>query len=117
MVKLTIYHNPRCTKSREALERLADRKVPHEVVLYLDAPLSKTKLQELVKQVGGDPNQLLRRKDPKFKEAGLDPQKNYSAAEVVALLAEYGHLMERPVVVKGSRAVVARPTERLDDLL
>ncbi len=117
MAKLTVYHNPRCTKSREALERLEAKKVPHDVVLYLEAPLSKSQLQGLVKQVGGDPNQLLRRKDPKFKEAGLDPQKSYSAAEVVSLLVEHGHLMERPVVVKGSQAVIARPTERLDELL
>jgi len=67
--------------------------------------------------LGGDPNQLLRRQDPKFKEAGLDPAKAYSAAEVVDLLLKNGYLMERPVVVKGQRALIARPGEKVKELL
>ncbi|MCZ7643939.1 MAG: arsenate reductase (glutaredoxin) [Planctomycetota bacterium] len=117
MGALRLYHNPRCSKSREALELLKARRAALEVVEYLDAPLAKAELERLVRLVGGDPNLLLRRKDPKFKAAGLDSGKTYTAREVVAILAEHGHLMERPIAVLGQRAAIGRPVERVLELL
>ncbi|MBI3831035.1 MAG: arsenate reductase (glutaredoxin) [Planctomycetes bacterium] len=117
MAKLTIYHNPRCSKSRQALDLLKKEKADFEVLEYLDHPLAKPEIEKLVKLVGGDPEQLLRKKDAKFAAAGLDPNKTYSAAEVVAVLAKHGEVMERPVLVCGNKAVIARPTERVHELL
>lgn len=117
MAKLTIYHNPSCSKSRQALDLLKREKADFEVVKYLDHPLVKVEIEKLVKMLGGNPEQLLRKKDAKFAAAGLDPQKTYSAAEVVAVLVKHGEVMERPVIVSCNKAVIARPTERVHELL
>lgn len=117
MAKLKIYHNPGCSKSREALVLLRKQKMELEVVEYLKQPLEKAEIKKLIQGVGGDPEQLLRKKDKKFAAAGLDPQKKYSAAEVADVLAEHGEVMERPVIVAGNKAVIARPTERALELL
>ncbi|MCW8130249.1 MAG: arsenate reductase (glutaredoxin) [Planctomycetota bacterium] len=117
MAKVTIYHSTTCSKSREALALLKDKKVDLAVVKYLETPLDKATIQKLVKLVGGDPEQLLRKKDAKFAAAGLDPKKTYSAAEVVEVLAKHGEVMERPVIVCGTKAVIARPTEKALEVL
>lgn len=117
MSKVTIYHNNSCSKSREALALLKDKKVDLTVVKYFEAPLDKATIQKLVKMVGGNPEQLLRKKDAKFTAAGLDPKKTYSAAEVVEVLTKHGEVMERPVIVCGNKAVIARPTEKALDVL
>lgn len=117
MAKITIYHNPGCSKSREALDLLKKEKADFEVIKYLDHPLAKAEIEKLVKLLGGNPEQLLRKKDAKFTAAGLDPQKTYTAAEVVAVLAKHGEVMERPVLVAGNKAVIARPTERAREVL
>lgn len=117
MAKLTLYHNPRCSKSREALALLRGKKADVEVIEYLDTPLAKAKIAELLKQLGGDPMQLLRTKDKKFEAAGLDPKKQLTPEQVADVLAKHGELMERPVLTKGSRAVIGRPPERVLELL
>lgn len=117
MAKLILYHNPRCSKSREALALLQEKKADVEVVEYLDAPLAKAKIAELLKQLGGDPMQLLRTKDKKYEAAGLDPKKTLTPAQVADVLSTHGELMERPVVTKGNRAVIGRPPERVLELL
>lgn len=117
MAKLKIYHNPSCSKSREALALLKGKQADLEVVEYLKQPLDKAAIEKLVKAVGGDPEQLLRKKDKKFTAAGFDPDKKYSAAEVAEVLAAHGEVMERPVIVAGNKAVIARPTERALELL
>jgi arsenate reductase len=111
---LTIWHNPRCSKSREALTLLTDRGLDPEVVPYLTAPPGRAELERVVAMLGGDPRVLLRRGEPEYAALGLA-----TADDVVVLDALVAHprLIERPVVISGGRAVVGRPPALVLDLL
>ena len=113
MSTFTIYHNTRCKSSCRALELLRSKGAEVEVVEYLSHPQDRATLERLLQAVGGDPMALLRTSDPKFVAAGLDPQKKLSAAEVVQTLLDHPEVMQRPIVVKGSKAVIARPPEKV----
>lgn len=112
---VVIYHNPQCTKSRQALELLRERGVEPEVVKYKERQLDRETIEQIVTMVPDPPEALVRSGDA--KKAGLDPADYTTEAAVIDLLTSQGGLMERPVVVKGGRAVIGRPTERVADLL
>lgn len=113
--EIVIYHNPRCSKSRQALELLRGRGKEPKVVEYLkDAP-SAARIKELIDLLGVPPHELLRKGEAPYKELGLS--KESSRAEVAKAIAEFPILLERPVVVAGKRAVIARPPERALELL
>jgi arsenate reductase (glutaredoxin) len=114
--KLTVYHNPSCSKSRGALEILGDRGVETDVVQYLKTPPDKKTLERIVDAIPNPPADLVR-KDARFKELGLDAGDYTTKAAVVKLLLEHPELMERPVVFRGERAVIARPSENVLELL
>ena len=114
--RVTIYHNPACGKSRGALEILTERGISSEVVEYLKAPPGRDTLQRILDLLPGEPAELVR-KDKRFKELGLDPSRYTSRAQVIALLLEHPELMERPVVIRGQRAIIARPSERVLEIL
>ena len=119
MKTVTLYHNPACSKSRAALEILSGRDVALEVVEYLQEPLSTQQILRLIEmlEVLESSASGLVRDDSHFKELGLN-MADYSTAEAVAqLLAQHPRLMQRPVVVQGDRAVIARPPELLEQLL
>jgi arsenate reductase len=116
MTAVTIYHNPRCSKSRGALELLERRGVAHRVVAYLETPPSRADLERLLRLLPDPPAALVRR-DARFQELGLGDADCASAADVVELLLRHPELMQRPVVVRGDRAVIARSSERLLELL
>jgi arsenate reductase len=110
MAEVTIYHNPRCSNSRTALAMLQERAddVDLEVVEYLNQPLDRAGLEALLAILADPPGDLVRH-DQRFKDLGLDP-KGYATAEaVVDVLVEHPELMQRPVLVSGGRAVIARP--------
>ena len=111
------WHNPRCSKSREAAALLAARGVKPEVVDYLGQPPSPTEVGRLLRKLGGDPRQLVRFKEDEARALGLDPADLRSAAEWAALLSAHPRLIERPVLETGDRAVIGRPVERFDELL
>ena len=113
---VTVFHNPSCSKSRGALDILREQAVAVEVVEYLKAPLDRATLERIVKAIT-DPPAALVRKDKRFKELGLDAADYTTAKAVVDLLLVHPELMERPVVFKGDRAVIARPSERVAELL
>jgi arsenate reductase len=113
---VTVYHNPVCSKSRGALELLAERGVGHEVVEYLKAPPARAALERILGLLAGPPGELVR-KDKRFKELGLRAEDYVTREQVVALLLAHPELMERPVVIRGNRAVIARPSERVLELL
>ena len=117
MAEVRILHNPRCSKSRQALALLTDRGVDPTVVRYLDEPLARGELVELLDRLGGDPAALVRTGEPLFRELGVDRSSLDDAAAVADLLAEHPKLLERPVVVVGDRAVIGRPPERVLELL
>jgi arsenate reductase len=113
---MRVYHNPVCSKSRGALEILGERGVDIEVVEYLKTNPSRADLERIVDAVP-DPPAALVRKDKRFGELGLDAGDYQTREQVVALLLEHPELMERPVVFRGERAVIARPSEKVLELL
>jgi arsenate reductase (glutaredoxin) len=116
MSEVTIYHNPVCGKSRGALDILKERGVDHDVVEYLQKPPDRATLARILELLAGPPADLVR-KDKRFGELGLDAASYVSRDQVIALLVAHPELMERPVVIRGGRAVIARPSERVLDLL
>ncbi len=116
MAEVTIYHNPACSKSRGALQILQERGVDHEVVLYLEAPPDRAALERFLDLLDGEPAELVRR-DKRFRELGLDASGYEEREQVVALLLEHPELMQRPVVIRGRRAVIARPSEKVLEIL
>ncbi|MGZ4713414.1 MAG: ArsC/Spx/MgsR family protein [Acidimicrobiia bacterium] len=116
MPDLEIFHNPACSKSRGAMQILADRGVDADVTEYLKAPPDRATLERIVDVVDEDPAELVR-KDKRFQELGLVAADYTTKEQVVALLLEHPELMERPVVIVGGRGVIARPPEKLLDLI
>jgi len=116
MTDLEIFHNPSCSKSRGAMEILADRGVDADVTEYLKAPPTRAELERIVDVIAEAPGELVR-KDKRFKELGLTASDYETRDQVVALLVDHPELMERPVVIVGDRGVIARPPEKLLDLL
>jgi arsenate reductase (glutaredoxin) len=113
---LLVYHNPVCSKSRGALEILGERGADVEVVEYLKERPSRADLERILDAIPDEPDALVR-KDKRFKELGLDAADYRSKEQVVALLLEHPELMERPVVFRGDRALICRPSERVLELL
>ena len=116
MEKVTIYHNPACGKSRGALDILRERAIDSDVVEYLKQPLDRATLERILSLLPGPPADLVR-KDKRFKELGLNSADYVTREQVVAVLLKYPELMERPVVIRGKRAVIARPSEKVADVL
>ena len=116
MSKITLYHNPRCSKSRQALTLLQENGIEPALVLYLETPPDVATLTTLVKRLGLDrAHQLVRHKEPEYAEAGLTPQS--SDAEVILAMVRFPKLIERPIAVRGARAVIGRPPENVLQLL
>jgi len=113
---LLVYHNPRCSKSRGALDLLAERGVDAEVVEYLQAPPDRATLEWVLDTIDEAPAELVRH-DDRYRELGLDPDGYQDRAAVVALLLEHPELMQRPVVIRDGRGLIARPSERVLELL
>ncbi len=116
MSELEIFHNPACSKSRGALQIAADRGLDADVVEYLKAPVDRAGLERIIDAIVEPPADLVR-KDARFKALGLKASDYTRRDEVVELLLEYPELMERPVVIVGDRGVIARPPEKLLELL
>ena len=114
--RIVLYHNPACSKSRGALAILQERGVEFDVVEYLKAPLDEAALWRVLGMIEDAPAELVR-KDANFRELGLKAADYASEDAVVGLLAEHPKLMQRPVVVRGERAVIARPSEKVESLL
>ncbi|MBS1644586.1 MAG: arsenate reductase (glutaredoxin) [Bacteroidetes bacterium] len=112
---ITIYHNGRCSKSRGALEILQEKNIPHEIRWYLNDPLTAQELKALLKKLKMPASALVRQNEAYFKEH-LKGKKLTEAALIKEMIA-HPELIERPLVVNGDQAVVARPPERLHEIL
>ena len=112
---MIIYHNPRCSKSRQALQLLKENGEEPDVVEYLKAPLNQNELADLLKKLKIRAHELLRIKEDEYSELGLStetPEEDILTAIVINPI-----LLERPIIVKGRKALIARPPELLEDLL
>jgi arsenate reductase (glutaredoxin) len=107
-MSVTIYHNPRCGKSRQTLALLRERGIEPKIVEYLVTPPSEAELKRLLAMLGLAPRQLLRAKEA--KEAGIDPAK-LSDAALIAAMVKHPIVIERPIVVHGTKAALGRPPE------
>lgn len=115
MADFTIYHNPRCTKSRETLRLLQDKGIEPRVIEYLKEPPTAAQLKTLVAQLGIKPEQLVRKGEEIFKTKYAG--KSLSDAQWIEAMAKNPILIERPIVVSGKRAVLGRPPENVLQLL
>ena len=112
---LKIYHNPRCSKSRETLQLLNENDVEFEITEYLKDIPNKEELESILRKLGLNASDIVRKSEPIYKEKYVG--KEYSEAEWVEILVENPKLIERPIVVKGDKAVLGRPPANVLDLL
>lgn len=112
---ITIYHNPRCSKSRECLQLLEIEDKPLTITKYLDQPLTKKEIRSLISKLKIKPIELVRQKEELWKEnfAGKD----LTDDEIIDALRKHPILIERPIVVNGNKAVIARPAERIREII
>ncbi|MBX8495537.1 arsenate reductase (glutaredoxin) [Pseudomonas cichorii] len=116
MTDLTLYHNPRCSKSRGALELLQARGLTPDIVLYLETPPDAAQLRDLLAKLGIGPRQLLRSGEDDYKALNLaDP--SLSDEQLINAMASHPKLIERPILVAGDKAVIGRPPENILELL
>ncbi len=112
---IKIYHNPRCRKSREGLAVLQDAKVKFEIIKYLDTPPSAVELKEILKKIGIKPLELVRTKEAIWKEKFKG--KELSDAEIIKAMVRFPKLIERPIVVNATKAILGRPAELIRDII
>ena len=113
MAKITIYHNPRCTKSRQTLALLREQDIEPEIIEYLKTPPDAKTLAGLLKKLGMKPLELIRKKE--YRQLGLPDTDD--AAELVARMAAHPEIIERPIVVCGRKAKLGRPPESVLEIL
>ncbi|MFC3121781.1 arsenate reductase (glutaredoxin) [Agaribacter flavus] len=112
----TLFHNPRCSKSRQALQILHDRGLEINVIEYLKTPLTKTELVSLFEALSiDDVYKMIRPKEPEFKQAGLS--NTSSTQDVLAAIVAYPKLLERPILLVNDKAVIGRPPEEVLTLI
>lgn len=116
MSDFTLYHNPRCSKSRAALALLQARGITPDIVLYLQAPPDHATLTRVVAALGIMPRALLRTGEADYAALGLSDA-SLDDATLIAAMAAHPSLIERPILLRGERAVIGRPPERVLDLL
>ena len=112
---MKIYHNPRCTKSRQTLKLIQDAGKEVEIVEYLNTPPSFDELKAIIGQLGISPEQLLRKGEARFKEQFKG--KTLSDDEWIQAMIDHPKLIERPIVIEGGKAVLGRPPENVQSLL
>ncbi len=113
---VTLYHNPRCSKSRQTLALLEDHGITPNIVLYLETPPDQATLARLVKQLGISPRELLRKGEDAYKTLNL-ANPDLSDDELLTAMAAHPKLIERPIVVNGNRAVLGRPPQNALQIL
>lgn len=116
MSDITVYEKPTCTTCKNLYSLLTERGVDFERVNYHVDPLPEAKIRELVAKTGGSAADVLRTKEPIYKELGLD-ERRADDDELIRLMAEHPQLLQRPIVERGDRAVLARPVERALELV
>ena len=115
MEKIVVWHNPRRSKSRNGIKYLDEKGVEYEVRRYLDDPPAVEEIRELLKKLGMKPRELMRTKEKIYRELGLKEVEDEE--KLIEAMAEHPRLIERPIVIRGDKAVVARPETKIDEIL
>jgi len=113
---VTIYHNPRCSKSRQTLALLEEKGINPTIVTYLDTPPSATELAAILKKLGANPRDIMRKNEQPYKDLGLG-KADLSDADLINAMVAHPILIERPIVVSGAKAALGRPPEQVLDIL
>jgi arsenate reductase len=116
MTDITIYHNPRCSKSRQTLQLLRDRGIEPTIVEYLKQPLSPVQIKRILAMLRMSPRELMRKKEAEYAALNLANPK-LSEGALIKAMAEHPQLVERPIVVAGTRAALGRPPESVLEIL
>lgn len=114
-MKPVIYHNARCSKSRQACTYLTEKGVEFQVIKYLETPPTVAELRDLLKRAGISPHDAIRTNEAEYKDLGLSP--TTPDDELLAAMVAHPRLIQRPIVVTDNGVVIARPTELIDDIL
>lgn len=113
---VTIYHNPRCSKSRQTLALIEEKGIAVTQHLYLQDPLNENQIRDLIKKLGIDARSLLRKTEQDYKDLELKT-KTQTDDELISYMAQYPKLIERPIVVNGDQARLGRPPEQVLEIL
>ncbi len=115
-MEIVFYHNPRCSKSRAALQLLRERGIEPNIVEYLKTPPSYAELEDILTKLGLEPRALMRKQEKIYQVLGLE-NLNLSRHALICAMVEHPILIERPLVIVGTRAVIARPPETVLQIL
>ncbi len=115
MKKVTIWHNPRCSKSREAMSILEENGCEHNVVKYLDSKPSETEIKNILGMLGLSARELMRTKEDIYKELNL--KEELDEAKLIQAMAENQKLIERPIIIKEGKAIIGRPTSIIAEFI
>lgn len=115
-MSMKIYHNPRCSKSRQTLQLIQEQGVDPEVVEYLQTPPDKATLKYILELLGLEPRQLMRTKEQMYREQGLDAP-DLTPEQLIDAMIATPKLIERPIVVNNGKAVIGRPPEKVLEIL
>ncbi len=116
MENVIIWHNPRCRKSREGLKYLQDKGIEPVIYDYVKNGINPEELAEIIRKSGQPLSDFIRTNEKEYRELGLKG-KELTPEEFARIAAEHPKLLQRPIVIKGDKVVVARPPERIDDIL
>ncbi len=115
MNEITIWHNPKCSKSREALSILEENGCEHEVVKYLQTSPDKQKIKNILKMLGISPRELMRQKEDIYKELNLKTEEDEE--KLIEAMVQNPKLIERPIIIKNNKAIIGRPTSLVADFI
>lgn len=115
-MSVVIYHNPRCSKSRQTLELLRERGIEPDIVEYLKSPPSVSVVRDILVKLDMSPRELMRRKEAKYKDLRLDDA-GHTEADLVQIMTDNPILIERPIVLTHKGAAIGRPPEAVLDIL
>ncbi|PLY14311.1 MAG: arsenate reductase (glutaredoxin) [Sedimenticola sp.] len=115
-MSVKIYHNPRCSKSRQTLQLLQEKGVEPEITEYLKTPPDKATLERILKMLGLEPRQLMRTKESEYQALGLD-NPDLTREQLIQAMVDNPKLIERPIVINNGKAMIGRPPEKVLDIL
>ena len=116
MTDIIIFHNPRCSKSRQALQLLEEKKLNYKKFLYLEETITHDNFVKVLKLLKVSPREAIRTKEKEYKENNLDDQ-TLSDFDLIEVMLKYRKLIERPIIINGGKAIIARPPEKLLEII